>query len=221
MRFDMVCSFLLLWFLLQRRCCATIARSSGRVLACRVLTSVGWRNSDARRLLVLALGLAAITAAHAAAVAARAAAVAAAAADLAPRVRLTGPSVGAGVDVRCHARSRIVAVSLSVDVGVRTLGAGRVFAACRSGVGSTLGAGACITVTDRVTWVVVCCTLGGDGVCWAVAQSIAEAFFDTILPASSTICCKSWSSCGVFPPPPPLEGQPHMQRSRASLCLRA
>ena len=35
--------------------------------------------------------------------------------------------------------------------------------------GSTLGAGVCIAITDHVILVVVCCTLGGGGVCWVVA----------------------------------------------------
>ena len=73
----MVCSFLLMWFLLQHRCCTSIACSSGRVLARRVLASVGWRSPDTRRRHVLAAGLVTITAACVATVAARAAAVAA------------------------------------------------------------------------------------------------------------------------------------------------
>ena len=174
-RFDMFRTFLLLRFLLQRRCCAAIARSSGRVLARRVVTSVGWGSPDTRRLRVLAAGLAAAMAAladAAAAVAAAVAAVAAAdAAALAPRVRLAGPSVGNGVGVRRLDRSRIVVVSRGdgVGVGTRTLGAGRVSIAGRSGVGSTLGTGACIAVTDLVMRVVVCCTLGACAACWAVA----------------------------------------------------
>ena len=51
-------------------------------------------------------------------------------------------------------------VSLAIDVGVCTLGADRVSVAGRFVVGSTLGAGACIAVTDQVIWVLVCCTLG-------------------------------------------------------------
>ena len=111
-------------------------------------------------------------------------AIVVAVAALTPQVRLAGPSAGTGIGVRRLARIHIVVVSLGVGVGRRTLGAGRVSAAGHSGVGSTLGAGTCIAVTDLVTWVVVCCTLGGGGVCWAVACSIAEAFFNTVIPAS-------------------------------------
>jgi hypothetical protein len=85
-RFDMVRGFLMLRLFLQRCCCTAIARSSGRVLAHCVLTSVGWGSPDVRQLLVLAAGLAATTATRAAAVAARAATIAAAAAAAAAAI---------------------------------------------------------------------------------------------------------------------------------------
>ena len=143
-RFNMCRSFLLLRSLLQHRCCAAITRSSGRVLARRMLASVGWGSPDTRQLCVLAAGLAAATAACAAAGAACAAAIAAAvAADasaLAPQVHLVGTPDDGGVGVRCRSRSRIVAVprNVGVGVGVRTLRDGRVSIAGRSGVSSSL-----------------------------------------------------------------------------------
>ena len=149
---------------------------------CCVLTSVGWGSLGVCQRRVLDESLAAATAACVAAVAACAVAVAivvaVVAAAIAPRVPLAGPSVSIGVGVCCHARNRVAVSSLLVGAGVSTLGAGHtaivgravvVFCVCVvatcSGVVSTLGAGACGAVTDRVICVVMCCTLGGGVMC--------------------------------------------------------
>ena len=114
MRCNMIRIFLLLCPLLLRRCCTAIACSRGRVIVHCVLTFVGWGSLDGRQILVLAVGLVVSIAACAAVAAAVATVVAVA---ITSRVRLAGPSVGAGVGVRCHACYCIDVLSLDVGVG--------------------------------------------------------------------------------------------------------
>ena len=110
-----------------------------------VITSISWGSNDSRQLLVLA-ALAAVTAACATDAASVAVTVAA---TITSQVCLAGPSIDAGVGVRCFDRNRIAAVSLGAGVGVCTFGAGCATIAGRATIADYTAVVGCAAGVDR------------------------------------------------------------------------